>query len=114
VEVDGMNMVEEQPLNHRSDVEGIDREDIDIVEDMTEVVEKEHEDVVLERHWIGDGAERHRRAHQEWEELVKSGCLEGQTMFVSRDSNCSTWRRVEKSEEESENEMKYVWNELKL
>jgi hypothetical protein len=74
VEVDGMNMVEERPLNHQSEdestdmvgehlsnhqseVEGIDREDIDMVE--VDVVEREHEGVVLARHWIGDGAERH-------------------------------------------------------
>jgi hypothetical protein len=34
-----------------------------MVEDMTvevEVVERKHEGVVLVRHWIGDGAERHR------------------------------------------------------
>jgi hypothetical protein len=34
-------------------------------------------------------------------------------MFASPDSNCSTLCRVEKSEEESGNGMKYVWNELK-
>jgi hypothetical protein len=50
--------------------------------------------VVLERHWIGDGAERHRQAHQEWEELAKSGCSKGHTTFASWDSNCLTWRRV--------------------
>jgi hypothetical protein len=44
------------PVEHRSEVEGID-----MVEDMTvEVVEKEHEGVVLAKHWIGDGAERHQ------------------------------------------------------
>ncbi len=26
---------------------------------------------MLVRHWTGDGAVRHRRTHQEWEELVK-------------------------------------------
>jgi hypothetical protein len=41
----------------------MDREDIDMVEDMTvevEVVEREHEGVVLTRHWISNGAEMHR------------------------------------------------------
>jgi hypothetical protein len=36
----------------------MDREDIDMVEDMTvevEVVEREQEGVVLARHWIGNG-----------------------------------------------------------
>jgi hypothetical protein len=66
---------------------------------------------VLVRHWIGNGAERHQRAQRE--ELVKSGCSEGHTTFASRDSNCSTWCRVEKSKEESENRIKCMWNELK-
>jgi hypothetical protein len=41
----------------------MDREDSGMREDMTvevEVVEREHEGVVLMRHWIGDGAEMHR------------------------------------------------------
>jgi hypothetical protein len=37
-------------------------EDSDMVE--VEVIEKEHEGVVLAIHWIGDGAEGHRRAHR--------------------------------------------------
>jgi hypothetical protein len=69
--------------------------------------------MVLVRHWIGEGAERHQRTHQEWEEFVKSGCSEGHTMFTSMDSNCSTLRSVEKSEEENENRIKYIRNELK-
>jgi hypothetical protein len=59
----GMNMVEERSSNHRPEVEGIDREDIDMMEDMTvevEVIEREHESVVLVRHWTGDGVEIHR------------------------------------------------------
>jgi hypothetical protein len=48
VEVEGMHTVEEPTLNHRSDVEGIDREDSDMVE--VDVVEREHEGVVLARH----------------------------------------------------------------
>jgi hypothetical protein len=35
-----------------------------MVEDMTvEVVEREHESVVLVKHWIRDGAEWHQRTH---------------------------------------------------
>jgi hypothetical protein len=56
VEVECMYMVE---------VKGMNMEDIDMVEDMTveldvDVVEKEHESVVLVKHWINDGAERHQ------------------------------------------------------
>jgi hypothetical protein len=114
--VEDMDMVEERLSKERPKVEGIDREDIDMVEDITvdvEVVEREHEGVVLVRHWISDGAERHQRARWECEELTKSGCSKCHTMFASRDFNCSTWRRVEKSEEKSEHEMKCMWNELK-
>jgi hypothetical protein len=75
VEVEGMNMVEEheRPSKERPEVESID-----MVEDMTvqvdvKVVEREHEGVVLAKHWIGDGAERHRRTHRE-QELAKLGC----------------------------------------
>jgi hypothetical protein len=60
-------------------------EDIDMVEDMTvevEVIEREHQS-----------------------ELE---CSEGHTTFACLDSKCSTWHRVEKSEEESGNEMKCV------
>jgi hypothetical protein len=56
-------MVEECLSNHRPEVEGIDRNDSDIGEDVTvevEVVEREHESMVLIRHWTSDGAERHR------------------------------------------------------
>jgi hypothetical protein len=70
--VEGMDMVEERPPKERPKVEGMDMKDhpfkerpevegIDIVEDMTTVVvEREHEDVVLMRHWIGDGAKRYQ------------------------------------------------------
>jgi hypothetical protein len=75
-------------MNHRLEVEDIDRENSDMVE--VEVVEREHEGVMLMRHWIDDGAERHQRARREWEELAKLGCSEGHTTFVSWDSNCST------------------------
>jgi hypothetical protein len=51
VELEDIDMMEERSLNHRSEVEGIDREDIDTVENMmVEVVEREHEGVVLVRH----------------------------------------------------------------
>jgi hypothetical protein len=115
-EKEGMDIVEEQSSKERLEVEGMDMQDIDMVEDMTaEVeVEGEHEGVVLARHWIGDGVERHRRTHWEWEEFSKLGCSEGHTTFASPDFNCLTLGRVEKSEEKSENGMKYVWNELKL
>jgi hypothetical protein len=42
-------MVEELPMNHRTEVDGTDREDSNMVE--VEVVEREHESVVLVRHW---------------------------------------------------------------
>jgi hypothetical protein len=63
-----MDMVEVRPSNHRLEVEGMDRVDSDIGENMTvevEVVEREHEGMVLVRHWTGDRAERHQRARQE-------------------------------------------------
>jgi hypothetical protein len=84
VDVEGMDMVKERMSNHRSKVEGMDREDSDMGEDMTvevEVVEREHEGVVLAMHWIGDGAKRHQQGHREWEELAKSRCSEGHTTF---------------------------------
>jgi hypothetical protein len=52
-EVEGIDMVEAHPSNHRpkvEGVEGIDREDSDMVE--VEVVEREHEGVVLVRHCV--------------------------------------------------------------
>jgi hypothetical protein len=94
VEVGGMNTVEEHyhPMNYRPEVKGMDREDSDMGEDMTievEVIEREHESMVLMRYWTGDRAERHRQARQEWEELVKSWCSKDHTTFVSHDSNYS-------------------------
>jgi hypothetical protein len=58
-EVRDMNMVEEyyHLMNHRSYVESMDMEDITVE---VEVVEREHEGVVLTRHWTNDGAKRHR------------------------------------------------------
>jgi hypothetical protein len=49
----GMNMVEERPSNYWPDVEGIDRENTDMEEDMMvemEVVKREHVSMVLTRH----------------------------------------------------------------
>jgi hypothetical protein len=46
-----------------------------------EVVEREYDGIVLRRHWIEDGAKRHCRARRE--DLVKSGCSKGHTMFIS-------------------------------
>jgi hypothetical protein len=66
MEVESMNMMD--PSNHWSEDEGMDMEDIDMVEDImmeVEVVEKEHESVVLTRHWTSNGAERHWRTHRE-------------------------------------------------
>jgi hypothetical protein len=97
---EGKDMVKEHchPMNHRPEVEGMDREDSGMGEDMmdkVEVVEKESEGMVLVRHWTDDGAARHRCAHREWEELAKLGYSECQLMSISRDSNCcSPWRRV--------------------
>jgi hypothetical protein len=53
VEVGDIDMVEERPSNHWSEVEVMDREDSDMGEDVmvkVEMVEKENKDVVLMRH----------------------------------------------------------------
>jgi predicted esterase YcpF (UPF0227 family) len=79
-----LHWLDEHPSNQWSEVEGIDREDIDMSEDMTvDVVQRKHEGVMLARHWIGDGADRYQRAHQKWDELAKSGWSEGHTTFAS-------------------------------
>jgi hypothetical protein len=64
VEVEGVDMVEEHyhPTNHRPEVEGINRKDSDMGEDMTielKVDEREHVGVVLARQWTSDGAKKH-------------------------------------------------------
>jgi hypothetical protein len=44
-------------MNHRPEVKDINREDSDMGKDVmveVEVVEREHEDVVLMRHWTSD------------------------------------------------------------
>jgi hypothetical protein len=61
----GMYTVEEHfhPMNHRSEVAGMNTVDTGMGEDRAaelEVVEREPEDAVLARHWIGDTAVRHR------------------------------------------------------
>jgi hypothetical protein len=86
------------PMNHQAELEGMDREDSGMRENITvevEVVGREPDDVMLTRHQINDGAARHRQTHRELKELAKSRCSKGQTKFSSRDSNyCSSWRRV--------------------
>jgi hypothetical protein len=87
-----MDMLKEHPSKERSEVEGMD-----MMEDMTaKVVKRDHDDVVLVRHWIGDGVERRRRALRQQKELVKLGCGEGHTTFTSSYFNCSILHRVEK------------------
>jgi hypothetical protein len=59
MEVEDMDMVEEHLSMERSEVDGMNMEGMDMVKDMTvEVVERDHESMVLARHWIGDGLER--------------------------------------------------------
>jgi hypothetical protein len=94
-EVEGMDTVEEyfHPMNHRPEVEGMNMVDTSMGEDRVaelEVVERESEGAVLARHWIDDGAVRHRRTRPEWEELVKSRCSKDQPTFVTQNSNCSS------------------------
>jgi hypothetical protein len=99
-DVEGMDREEEHyhPINHWLEVEGMDKEDSGMGQDMMvdlEVAETKPEGMVLVRHWTDDGAVRHRQAHREWKELVRSGYSEGQPMFASQDSNYySSWRRV--------------------
>jgi hypothetical protein len=64
-EVDGVDTVEEHfhSMNHRPGVEGMNTVDTGMGEDRAtelEVVEREPEDVMLVRHWTGDGVARHR------------------------------------------------------
>jgi hypothetical protein len=63
MKVECMDMVEERPSKERLEVEDLMVEDL-TVEVNVEVVEREHEGMVLAKHWIGDRAERHRRIHQ--------------------------------------------------
>jgi hypothetical protein len=68
-EVEGMDMVEEHfhPMNHRSKVKGMNTMDTGMGDDRVaelDVVEREPEGTMLARHWISDGAVRHRRTHR--------------------------------------------------
>jgi hypothetical protein len=68
-EVDGMDTMDKyfHSMNHRSEVEGMDMVDTGMWEDRSaelEVVEREFKDVVLGRHWTGDGAVMHHRTHR--------------------------------------------------
>jgi hypothetical protein len=95
VEVGGMDTIEEHfhPRNHRLEVEGMDTVNTDMGEDRAaelEVVGREPEGTVLMRHWISDGAVRHRRTHREWEELAKPECSKDQPTFATHDSNFSS------------------------
>jgi hypothetical protein len=94
-EVEGMDTVEEHfhLMNHRLEVEGMDTVDAGMRENRAaelEVVEREPEGTVLARHWIGDGAARHRRTRREWEEVAKPGYSKDQPTFTTQDSNCSS------------------------
>ena len=90
-----MDTMEEHfhPMNHRPEVEGMNTVDTGMVEDRAaelEVVEREPEDVVLARHWISNGAARHRRTRWEWEDLAKPRYSKDQSTFVTQDSSCSS------------------------
>jgi hypothetical protein len=95
LEVEGMDTVEEHfhPMNHRPEVERMNTVDTGMGEDRVaelKVVERELEGAMLVRHWIGDGAARHRRTLQEWEELAKPEYSKDQFTFATQDSNCSS------------------------
>jgi hypothetical protein len=95
LEVEGMDTVEEHfhLMNQQQEVEGMDTVNTDMGEDRAaelEVVGREPEGTVLMRHWISDGAVRHRRTHREWEELAKPGCSKDQPTFATHDSNFSS------------------------
>jgi hypothetical protein len=60
-EMESIDTKEEHPSKERPEVDSTDMEGMNMVEGITvEVVEREHESMVLKRHWIGDGAENHR------------------------------------------------------
>jgi hypothetical protein len=60
MEVEDMDIVEERSSKPRLEVEGIDMIEDTMAEVDVEVVEREHEGVVLVKHWTDNGAERHR------------------------------------------------------
>jgi uncharacterized protein YhfF len=63
MEVEDMDIVEERSSKPRLEVEGIDMIEDTMAEVDVEVVEREHEGVVLVKHWTDNGAERHRQTH---------------------------------------------------
>jgi uncharacterized protein YhfF len=63
MEVEDMDIVEERSSKPRLEVEGIDMIEDTMAEVDLEVVEREHEGVVLVKHWTDNGAERHRQTH---------------------------------------------------
>jgi hypothetical protein len=78
LEVESMEIIEKHfhPMNHRPDVEGMYTMDTGMGGDRAaelEVVEREPEGTVLMRHWIGDGAARHRRTHRSGRNLRNRG-----------------------------------------
>jgi hypothetical protein len=94
-----MDMVEEHyhSVSHQPEVEDIDREDRDMREDMTvevEVIEREHEDVMLVKHWIGDGTESIDKVVGSWRSLRNRGgqkvtpSLQVGTLIVRYDVEC--------------------------
>jgi hypothetical protein len=97
-------------------VEGIDIEDIYMVEDMATEVGWLKESMIVWC-WRDIGSMMERRGVGELigngRSLRSQGVQKGHTTFISLDSNCSTLHRVEKSVKEIENEMKCVLNELK-
>jgi hypothetical protein len=63
MEVEDMDIVEERSSKPRLEVEGIDMIEDMMAEVDVEVVEREHEGVVLVKHWTDNRAERHRQTH---------------------------------------------------
>jgi hypothetical protein len=63
MEVEDMDIVEERSSKPQLEVEGIDMIEDTMTEVDVDVVEREHEGVVLVKHWTDNGAERHRQTH---------------------------------------------------
>jgi hypothetical protein len=55
-----MDMVEEHPSKQQPDVEGMNMMEDMMAEVDVKVVEREHESVVLMKHWTDNEAERHQ------------------------------------------------------
>jgi hypothetical protein len=78
------------PINHRSEVEGMDTVNTGIEEDRAEQLSwRWLKESPRAWYWRGTGAARHHQTRQEWEELAKSGCSKDQPTFTTQDSNCS-------------------------